>query len=121
YKIIRINFVCVLIIILLLSACSKLLIETNMYEEVAGFSFAYEYEESVSLDDLKGVWWIADFVFTNCTTVCLPMTSNMTALQNKLDDLVVSVLLVSFSVDPDYYQPDVLTDYGACYEYDFTT
>src|SRR5699024_8171724 len=115
----RINFVFVLIIILLLSACSKLPIETNMSEEVADFSFTNEHEESVSLDDLKGDWWIADFVFTNCTTVCLPMTSNMTALQNKMDDQDVSVQLVSFSVDPDYDTPEVLKEYGESYEADF--
>ena len=117
----RINFGIVLIIILLLSACSKLPIETNMSEEVADFSFTNEHEESVSLDDLKGDWWIADFVFTNCTTVCLPMTSNMTALQNKMDDQDVSVQLVSFSVDPDYDTPEVLKEYGESYEADFDT
>src|SRR5699024_2089937 len=68
-----------------------------------------------------GDWWIADFVFTNCTTVCLPMTSNMTALQNKMDDQDVSVQLVSFSVDPDYDTPEVLKEYGESYEADFDT
>src|SRR5699024_12641638 len=83
--------------------------------------FNNEHDESVSLDDLKGDWWIADFVFTNCTTFCLRMTSNMTALQNKMDDQAVSVQLVSFSVDPDYDTPEVLKEYRESYEADFET
>src|SRR5690625_7542927 len=76
--------------------------------------------ESLSLEDLNGSWWVADFVFTNCTTVCLPMSTNMSALQDKLAEENIDVQLVSFSVDPDYDQPEVLREYAEDYEADLS-
>lgn len=115
----------VLIIILIafigLSACNNLPIETNMSEEVSDFSFTNQNNEQVGLEDLKGSWWIADFVFTNCTTVCLPMTSNMKMLQDRMAEVELSVQLISFSVDPDYDTPEVLEEYGESYDADFST
>ena len=107
---------------MLLQACSqKLPIETNMKETVAHFSATTEQSEPISLDDLQGGWWIADFIFTNCKTVCLPMTSNLSALQDKLHEENIPVQLISFSVDPDFDSPDVLKEYGEQHDADFTT
>lgn len=118
----RIFFVVIASLLLILTACGdKLPIETNMSEEVADFSFTNQYNESFSLDDLEGTWWIADFVFTNCTTVCLPMTSNMAKLQTRIAEENFPVHLVSFSVDPDYDTPEVLEVYGNEYGSDFET
>lgn len=109
-----------LISLFILQACQQQLpIETNMSEKVADFTFINQDEQFVSLDDLKGQWWIADFVFTNCKTVCLPMTSNMSQLQNLIADEGLHVQLISFSVDPDYDTPSVLKEYGIQYEADF--
>src|SRR5699024_10987102 len=95
-------------------------IETNMSEKVADFSFTTQDEETLSLDDLKGEWWIADFIFTNCTTVCLPMTHNMTNLQQSLKEEDLDVHLISFSVDPDYDTPEVLKEYAESYDADLS-
>lgn len=115
-------FIGVLAVILVIQGCSEdLPIDENMSETVNDFSFTNQNEESVSLDDLKGGWWIADFVFTNCETVCTPMTGNMTSLQEKLHDDDADVRLVSFSVDPDYDSPDVLKEYGEEYDADFSS
>lgn len=100
---------------------------------VGEFSAVNQAGEDFNVTDLKGQWWVVDFVFTNCTTVCLPMTANMTSLQKKLADAgLEDVQLVSFSVDPDRDTPEVLTayaeEYGADLEnwtfvtgYDFNT
>ncbi|WHX25775.1 SCO family protein [Virgibacillus halodenitrificans] len=105
------------ILILFLTACGEK-IETNMSEEVADFEFTTQDKEKLGLDDLKGEWWVADFVFTNCTTVCLPMTSNMAKLQKDLKEAGVDAQLVSFSVDPENDTPEVLKDYAAKYNAD---
>ena len=105
--------------VVLLAACGEE-IEPNMEGEVADFSFTTQANETLSLDDLKGEWWIADFIFTNCTTVCLPMTTNMADLQSKLKEEDLNVQLVSFSVDPDYDSPEVLTEYAKEYDADFS-
>lgn len=110
-----------LISLFLLQACQeKLPIEENMSEKVADFNFTTQDEKSLSLADLAGQWWIADFVFTNCTTVCLPMTSNMAQLQDLIAAENLPVQLLSFSVDPDYDTPEVLKRYGEEYGADFS-
>lgn len=107
-------------LLLLLSACSnKLPIETNMSESVAEFAFTNQDDATVTRDDLAGQWWLADFIFTNCETVCIPMTDNMTALQTDLAEEDIPIQFVSFSVDPDYDQPDVLKEYAEGYDINF--
>lgn len=109
------------IFILFLNACNKPPIDTNMSENVADFSFTTQDNETLSLDDLHGKWWIADFIFTNCETVCLPMTSNLSKLQKELEDQDLRVQFVSFSVDPDFDTPEVLKEYGEQYDANFNT
>ncbi|WP_373895868.1 SCO family protein [Virgibacillus sp. CBA3643] len=104
-------------IVLFLVACGED-IETNMSEDVAEFEFTTQDNETLSLEDLKGEWWIADFVFTNCTTVCLTMTPNMSRLQSTLEEENIDAQLLSFSVDPDYDTPEVLKEYADEYDAD---
>ncbi|WP_163970676.1 SCO family protein [Oceanobacillus halotolerans] len=95
-------------------------IETNMDEQVSDFEFTTQDNETLSNKDLEGEWWVADFIFTNCVTVCLPMTTNMAELQNKMTQEGIDAQLVSFSVDPDYDTPEVLKDYAAQYGADLS-
>lgn len=110
------------ILFVFLHGCApKLPIETDSTGKVAHFSFTNQHEETFSNDDLEGDWWIADFIFTNCTTACLPMTANMTQLQNRIAEENMPVQLVSFSVDPDFDSPEVLKQYGEKYGADFSS
>lgn len=98
--------------VFLLSACSSDGFKADYNLEVPDFSFTNQHEEEVSLDDLKGEVWLAQFVFTNCTTVCGPMMYNMAELQDALiEEGVEDYKLVSFTVDPVFDKPDVLLDY----------
>lgn len=110
-------------LLFLLTACSNQPnIDTNMSKDVLDFEFVNQDNETVSLEDLKGEWWIADFIFTNCTTICLPMTSNMTKLQDMVNDAdLEGVKFISFSVEPDYDTPEVLTEYAEGYSADLNT
>ncbi|WP_234982686.1 SCO family protein [Ornithinibacillus halophilus] len=102
-----------------MSACNEYSsIETNLSEEILPFEFTTQDNETLSNEDLEGKWWIADMVFTNCTTICLPMTTNMSTLQDLLEEegLNDEVDLVSFSVDPDYDTPEVLKEYALGYD-----
>ncbi|QNK89125.1 SCO family protein [Sporosarcina sp. resist] len=89
--------------------------------EVSEFSFTNQEGKKLGLDDLKGKVWIADFVFTNCTTVCLPMMANMTELQGKLKEEDLNVQLISFSVDPAIDTPEVLKEYAGNYNADLSS
>lgn len=106
-----------ILVVFFLAACGED-IETNMSENVADFDFTTQDKGNLSLDDLEGEWWVADFIFTNCTTVCLPMTSNMSVLQDKMKEEELDAQLVSFSVDPDYDTPEVLQEYADEYDAD---
>lgn len=109
----------VLGLMVFVTACGNESIETNMSEKVADFEFTTQDNDTLSLEDLEGQWWVTDFVFTNCTTTCLPMTSNMASLQDKiLDEEINNVKLVSFSVDPENDTPEVLKEYAEQHEAD---
>src|SRR5262249_37453673 len=61
-----------------------------------------------------GSVWVADFIFTRCAGTCPLITRRMAELQKELDGSpsLRAVKLVSFSVDPDFDQPEVLREYG---------
>lgn len=102
--------------ILFLAACGGEQVETTMSSDIAPFEAVNQDGDPVTNETFIGQYWIADFVFTNCTTVCLPMTANMQKLQDKIkEENLDNVHLVSFSVDPDYDTPEVLTEYADDY------
>ena len=103
---------------LALAACGEPDIETNMSETVKPFEYTNQDNQKFGLDDLKGDWWLADFIFTNCTTVCLPMTSNMKQLQTKTKQEVIDIQFISFSIDPERDKPDVMKKYAESYNAD---
>src|SRR5699024_9588193 len=95
--------------VLIFAACGEK-VETYMKSQVADFVFTDQDGEPFSNEDLGGKWCVADFIFTNCETVCIPMTSNMVNLQQELEEENIdNVELVSFSVEPDRDTPEVLT------------
>ncbi len=99
-----------------LAACGQE-IEDPLNWEIESFDYMNQNEEMVSLDDLKGKVWMADFVFTSCETVCPPMTYNMTKLNEALvEEGVEDVQFVSFSVDPTVDTPDKIQAFMADYD-----
>ncbi|WP_456271414.1 SCO family protein [Bacillus sp. AK031] len=103
----------------ILAACGNGGFKADINYEVQDFSYTNQHNEKVSLEDLKGQVWLADFIFTNCETVCPPMTYNMTQLQEKLkEEGVEDYRIVSFSVDPEVDTPEALKEYIGKYEAD---
>lgn len=64
---------------------------------------------SFGQSDLAGHPWIADFIYTSCPGPCPVLSANMARLQRALPP---SVLLVSFTVDPERDTPEALAEYG---------
>lgn len=114
----RIKWMMALIaVVMMLSACSNSSFEANMDVPVDDFEATDQNGETVALSDLKGGVWLANFIFTNCKTVCPPMTSNMSDVQAMLkEEGIDGVKIVSFSVDPENDTPDVLKAYIGRYE-----
>ncbi|PZX07473.1 protein SCO1/2 [Psychrobacillus insolitus] len=85
--------------------------------EIQDFTYENHRGEDVSLEDLKGTVWLSTFIFTNCTTVCPPMTFNLTDIQQTLEEKgIVDYKIVEFSIDPEVDTPEVLQDYLANYD-----
>ncbi|OIU69699.1 SCO family protein [Rossellomorea aquimaris] len=100
-----------------LAGCGKGNVEESfpMSVEVGEIEAENQNGEKVRLSDLnKDKILIADFIFTNCDTVCLPMTANMAKLQKKIKEagLQNDVQLVSISIDPEEDTPEVLAEYS---------
>lgn len=100
----------------ILAACGSYKFEPEMNIEVQDFSVTNQNNEKVSLNDLKGKPWLAMFIFTNCNSICPPMTYNMTEVQKALKDKgLEDYQIVAFSVDPEVDKPEVLTNYLKTY------
>ncbi|WP_432355547.1 SCO family protein [Sporosarcina sp. A2] len=107
----RVLFFSVIMMALILGACSSGFKADHHYS-IDPFEFTNQNNESVTLDDLKGEIWLAQFVFTSCTSVCPPMMTNMSDLQEKLvDKNIEDYKIVSFSVDPEVDTPEKLAKY----------
>lgn len=105
--------------VLFLYACGGQQIKDPLNYEVEPFIFQNQDGKNVSLESLKGEVWLADFIFTNCETVCPPMTAHMTELQKKLEAEKIDVRIVSFSVDPENDKPKQLKKFAANYPLSF--
>ena len=80
---------------------------------VPNFSLTNQQGEPLGLSDMAGKIWVADFIFTNCPTICPAMTQEMARLQSEF--VADPVYFVSFSVDPERDTPKVLSRYAAAY------
>ncbi len=69
---------------------------------------------------LEGRYWVANFIFTRCRTMCPMLSGRMRELQTRLADDPAGdgVRLVSFSVDPEHDRPAVLAEYALRYDAD---
>ncbi len=94
-----------------------------MSVEVGELEAVNQEGEDVKLSELnKDKIMIADFIFTNCDTVCLPMTANMAELQREINKagLQKEVQLVSISIDPEQDTPETLTEYSKRHSADYS-
>jgi protein SCO1/2 len=69
----------------------------------------------LTLAELKGRVWIADFVFTRCGGPCPALSARMAGLQKSLP---AEIGLLSVSVDPARDTPAALADYASKFEAD---
>lgn len=77
---------------------------------VPAFSFQDQHGAPIEPRALVGQIWIADFIFTTCTSVCPLLSAKMVMLQHQLK--APGLRFVSFSVDPAHDRPDVLARYA---------
>jgi protein SCO1/2 len=76
------------------------------------FTLTERTGQAVTLADLKGKVWVADFFYSTCPGPCPMLSSRLSSLQDKLgaDD---RIRLVSISSDPEKDTPEILQQYAA--------
>ena len=84
--------------------------QEKLVARVPQFSLTNQQSQEISLSDLNGKVWIADFIFTNCPTICPIMTKEMATLQSEFN--YKDVNFVSFTVDPERDTSEVLASYA---------
>lgn len=84
-----------------------------MLGKLAAFTLTERSGRPVTLEDLSGNVWVADFIFTRCRGPCPLMTHTMSRLAKNLP---AEIRLVSFTVDPDWDSPEVLRQYAQRHE-----
>ena len=82
--------------------------------QLPGFILTDKAGSSFHSDQLRGKVWIADFVFTRCQGPCPMITLQMAKVETKLkqDPNWGDIRLVTFTVDPDYDTPKVLSEHA---------
>lgn len=107
-------------IVLLVSACSESSpIKDPLNYQVEPFQFKNQDRENLSLKELQGEVWIANFIFTSCDTVCPPMTAHMKQIQNMIETEGLDTKMISFSVDPEVDTPEKIKEFTKPYEISF--
>ena len=86
--------------------------DLRVISRVRGFSLADQTGLCFHRSDLDGGVWVSNFIFTRCVGPCPMMTTRMAELQR---DLPADIHLVSFSVEPEFDTPEVLSKYAAHY------
>jgi protein SCO1/2 len=113
-------FLLVASLLLFVSACGNSSpIKDPLNYEVQSFQYTNQDGKSVSLEDLQGDVWVANFIFTSCTTVCPPMTAHMSELQDKIAAEGLDAKIISFSVDPEIDTPEKIKEFTEPYSLSF--
>ena len=75
------------------------------------FAFPNQDGRLTTAASLRGHPYVADFIFTTCTTACPTMTAKLALLRRQVT--APGVRFVSFSVDPGHDTPAALKAYAA--------
>ena len=78
------------------------------------FEFINQDGAPFGLAQMKGKISIVDFIFTNCPTICPPMSGNMQTLYNQFEN-VDKIQFVSITVDPERDSTPRLREYADAY------
>lgn len=81
------------------------------HAHVPAFRLVERSGRAVSLEDLRGKVWIADFIFTRCRGPCPLMTARLAELAAALAG-EADLRIVSISADPDFDRPELLARYA---------
>jgi protein SCO1/2 len=86
-------------------------VELGRFWAIPDFALTDRSGKAVTLNDLRGKIWVADFVYTTCPGPCPMLSSRMAEIQKEVA-FAPDVRLVSISTDPASDTPAVLETYA---------
>ena len=110
----RLRFGLVCVALLCLTSCQRSPFnETreNIDYPLGDFTLTARDGREIHASDLRGKVWIASFIFTRCSGPCPQVAAAMAELQKEFASQP-DVRLVTFTVDPEYDTPKILTQYA---------
>lgn len=84
------------------------------YGRVPRFTLTERSGRGITPDDLRGLVWVANFIYTECTESCPTQSLEFAQLQREFAG-AADLRLVSITVDPQHDTPEVLRRYAERY------
>lgn len=84
------------------------------YGRVPRFALTERSGRRITLDDLRGLVWVADFIYTECTESCPTQSLQFARLQREFAG-AIDLRLISITVDPEHDTSEVLRRYAERY------
>src|SRR3989338_9906944 len=75
------------------------------YGRVPRFTLTERSGRGITLDDLRGLVWVADFIYTECTESCPTQSLQFAQLQREFAE-AADLRLISITVDPQHDTPE---------------
>lgn len=86
----------------------------TVFRTIPPFSLTDQNGQTITSNLTKGKVYVANFIFTRCTSICPRMSSELTRVQSIFANNP-DVLLISHSIDPTYDTPEILKSYANKY------
>lgn len=93
---------------ILKSVDRKLPLPNPVLYQLPEYQLINQYGKPFGSKDLQGKFYIANFFFSSCATVCPELMKKMQTIQHRVRGLGTNVALVSLSVDPEVDRPQRL-------------
>ena len=97
-------------------------ISDTVYDPIPLFAFTNQEGKIITNDFMTGKIAVVDFFFTNCTSICPMLSSQMARLQHavKSEGINEQVVFLSHTVDPKNDTPEALKAYANRMDADFS-
>lgn len=82
----------------------------SVYHQIPDFSFVNQDGDTVNQEIVEGKYYVSDFFFSTCPTICPIMKGQMLRVYEKYKDSD-SLMILSHSINPRYDTPEVLKSY----------
>jgi protein SCO1/2 len=91
------------------------ILDKGIGHRIGSFRLQNQFGEEITLEDVKGKVFVAEYFFTTCGTICPIMTEQMTRVQHRFRSNP-NLKILSFTVDPEYDDIKVLNEYAKKYD-----